>query len=725
MRVHGKVSDSGSPQLDESQTDHVLSVAKSGRIAVLNLANPPVNALSRTVRQALLLAVARCDADPAVDAALLICDGRTFIAGADVSEFDRPPEEPHLPAVVQTIEGAAKPWLAAIHGSALGGGLEVAMACRYRVALESARFGLPEVKLGLLPGAGGTVRLPRLVGGESAQAMITLGSTISAAQALADGLVDAVFSVETVTDLQSEAITFLQNALKQPLPLPASQRSVGPVDEACWQKTESSLRKRHPHEPAPLLALQCVRRACTSEPVESLLAAEREAFLTLRASPQAKALRHVFFAERAAARPAGLKGVGAADIRSVAVVGAGTMGVGIVQALRGANIPVVLIEKDEKALTNGLSRISSALQERVQRGRLDESAMGRYLSGIRGSSDCSAAATADLVIEAVFEDLQVKRKLFETLAEHCSSQTILATNTSYLDPRAIFAGIPEEQRCIGLHFFSPAQVMKLMEIIPLPGTSKQTRATAFDLARKLNKIPVQAGICDGFIGNRLVRIMRAQAERMVLAGASLQQVDAAMRAWGMAMGPFEAQDMGGLDIAAFQRRAARERGEPVFAPLADQLCEMGRLGRKTGGGWYDYPPADARGAARSAGGTSLVASETVERLIASSRNSQAASNLSASELSDGLILPMINEAAILLAEGIARRASDVDLVEIHGYGFPRWRGGLLHAAESVGLPEVLRRLENLAEQQLAPAPSSALMRMVEANSVSCFDDSPF
>lgn len=670
-----------------------ITIEHKGAIAIVQVDNPPVNALSQAVRSGLIEAVQKLDADPNVQGVLLSCAGRTFIAGADVNEFGKPPQEPHLPDVVATIESATKPWLAAIHGSALGGGLEIAMACRFRVAVESAQMGMPEVKLGLVPGAGGCVRLPRLVGAEKAAEMIIKGSFIKAPEAADLGLVDAVFEA----DLDAQALAWLEHALTQPLPLPVLSRPAPTVSAEEWEQFERFL-PRDKRMLAPALALQCVKKACESD-VAAAQAFERATFLELRGSAQARALRHVFFAERAAVRPPELKGVPAADIVTAGVVGGGTMGTGIAIALLDAGIKVVLLERNQDALDAGLQRITANYENSVKRGRISAEVAEKRMAAISGSLEDSALADRDLVIEAVFEDMQVKRELFERLAKVCRTDTILATNTSYLDPSAIAKDIiPSPERFIGLHFFSPAHIMKLLEIVPIPETSDETLATSFKLAAKLRKIPVRSGICDGFIGNRILRVLRAQAERLLLAGASPAEVDAAMRAYGMPMGPFEAQDLGGLDIAAFQRKAAIERGEEVFAPVAEKLCELGRLGQKTQGGWYDYAEGDRK----------PIPSPVVADIIKNVAADHTQQKWTADDIVDCLVLPMVNEAALILQEGIAQRAADVDLVKIFGYGFPRWRGGLLQDAVERGLDQVVARLEHFSAQDLTPAPCEKL-----------------
>ena len=642
----------------------VITIAREGRIAVVTVENPPVNALSQAVRQGLIEAVHTLDGDPDVAAVVLICAGRTFIAGADVSEFDKPPQPPHLPDVISAIEMAARPWIAAIHGSALGGGFEVALGCRFRLAAAEASVGLPEVTLGIVPGAGGTVRTPRLAGIEAAVELVTTGKPVRAARAHELGLIDRIVA----GDLRTGAIAFAE-ALPAELPAPLSLRPAPTVEPSFWAEAEAAIAKRAKGEVAPLRALACLREACEAD-FAAASQLERATFLELRASEQAAALRHVFFAERAAPRPSPLSGVEPRPLSTAAVIGGGTMGAGIAAALRDAGLPVVLIERDEAAVERGLSNLKSIFDGAVKRGRLTEAAAAARLAGVTGSTDYAALADTDLVIEAVFEELSVKRQVFEQLGRICRADAVLATNTSYLDPRAIAEGLPGADRFIGLHFFSPANVMKLLEIVPTPDTDAATLATGFALGRMLGKIPVRAGICEGFIGNRILKRYRAEAETLVRQGVAIASVDAAMRAYGFAMGPFEAQDLGGLDIAFLQREGARAAGADVPETLGDILVRAGRKGQKTGGGWYDYQVGDRR----------PHASEDVGRLLA--ELIVPGPILEAAAIAEHLVGAMAREGEAILAEGIADKASDIDLVEIHGYGFPRWRGGPMFATRA-------------------------------------------
>lgn len=637
----------------------LLTTRREGDIAVVTLDNPPVNALSEAVRKALWESVEALDADSDVRAVVLICAGRTFVAGADVREFGKPPAPPHLPDLVDRIEAAAKPWIAAIHGQALGGGLELAMGCRFRVAVEAAAVGLPEVTLGIVPGASGTVRTPRLAGVDAAVGMVTSGRPLRAAEAKAAGLLDDVVE----GDLQSGAVAFARAALERPLPPRVSERPVEQRPEAFWHSAREKAAKAG--YPAPLRALDCVR-AATERPFAEAMRHERETFLDLRASPEAAALRHVFFAERAAGRPASLKDVTPRTVASVGVVGGGTMGAGIAAACRMAGLPVTLVERDAEAAERGKANAARIFDGAVKRGKLGDAAREEMLAGLIASPDYGALSGCDLVVEAVFEDIGVKREVFARLGATCRPDAILATNTSYLDPRAICDGLPNPERFIGLHFFSPAHVMKLVEIVPLPATAPDVLAAAFALARRLGKVPVRSGICEGFIGNRILKRYRTEAEALVESGVPIAEVDAAMRGFGFAMGPFQAQDLGGLDIAFLQREGARAAGHAVPETLGDILVRSGRKGQKTGGGWYDYADGDR---------TPRPSPEVAKLLSA---RTAGVRTMPPGEIAGRLVAAMADEGAAILSEGIAGTASDIDLVEIHGYGFPRWKGGPMH-----------------------------------------------
>ena len=638
----------------------VITIAREGAFAIVTINNPPVNALSRAVREGLMDAAEALDADPAVKGVVLTCAGSTFIAEADVNEFGKPPLPPHLPDVVARIEAAEKPWIAAIHGSALGGGLEVALGCRFRMAAPGSSLGLPEVTLGLIPGAGGTVRTPRLIGAAAAVDLVTTGKPVHAARALEMGLIDAI---AREGDLIASAVDALTERLQSPLPPTVASRTPQPVDAIFWAEAEKKVKAAAKGEAAPVKALASIRTAMDND-FATAMAFERETFLERRASREAAALRMAFFAEREALRPAALRGIEAPKLETAGVIGGGTMGAGIAMALLDAGLSVTLIERDAEAAARGHANVAALVDASLKRGRLDAAGAAALLSRLNASSDYAALAGADLVIEAVFEDMTVKQSVFAQLEAVCRADAILATNTSYLDPREVGAPVTDRSRYIGLHFFSPAHVMRLLEIVPVSETAPVTLAAAFALGKRLRKVPVEAGICDGFIGNRILKRYRAEAENLLRDGVAIVDVDAAMRAFGFPMGPFEAQDLGGLDIAFLQREGARASGKPVAEALADVLVRAGRKGQKTGGGWYDYQPGERK----------PVPSVTTAQLLAS-HVSAAASTLDADAIANRLVRAMAEEGQAILAEGIAKRAEDIDLVEIHGYGFPRRKGG--------------------------------------------------
>lgn len=635
-----------------------VQLERHGAIAVVTLNVPPVNALGRAVRAALIDTVDQINDDPSIKAVVLTGAGKLFVGGADISEFERPPEEPHLPDVLKRIEESPVPWVCAVHGMALGGGLELALACHFRVAAPNSLFGLPEVNLGIIPGSGGTQRLARLIGVADALPVVAEKRMLDARQALELGLLDRVIT----EPLLDGALAFASAALLQPLPALACRRDLTDPGPMFWQEAEARVAKGARGQAAPMLAIAALHHG-VDHGFDAGLAFERETFLRLRASPEAAALRYLFFAERAATRPTALRGVTPRETTRAGVVGGGTMGVGIAAALRNADVPVVLSERDQPALDRALSALRAIFAAAVKRGSLTEAAVQGRLAGVTGTVGLDALTGCNLVIEAVFEDLQVKRTVFAALARLCDRNTILATNTSYIDPQLIFDDIARPERCIGLHFFSPAQVMKLLEVIPLPQTAPTVLAGAFALAARLGKIPVQSGICDGFIGNRILRRYRAEAEVMLGEGISHVAIDAAMRNFGFAMGPFEMQDMAGLDISFLHREAARARGENVPETPGDILVRAGRKGQKTGGGWYDYAPSDR----------SPRPSDVVVQLLAPMLGSRR--TLPAQVISGRLIAAMASEGRAILEAGIAAKPQDIDLVKVHGYGFPRSKGG--------------------------------------------------
>ncbi len=633
------------------------------QIALLTLANPPVNALGRAVRQKLAALASELEADDSVRAVVLTGEGRVFVGGADIGEFDRPPEEPHLPDVIAAIEAARKPWVAALNGAALGGGAELALGCHYRIFAKEARLGLPETALGLIPGAGGTQRLPRRIGLAPAIEVITAGRTLWADEAQDAGLADRI----AAGDLIAEALAFART-LDGPLPQPAGAASLADPGPAFWEEARERIAKAARGNPAPVAALEAIHVG-VAEGFAAGLRAERETFLRLRGSDEAAALRHLFFAKRAAVRPAALRGIEPAPMARIGVIGGGTMGSGIAAAIAAAGLEATLAETGPDALEAGLTRVRAIFEAQVTRGLTDRAGAADRLARVSGTVGLGALADCDLVIEAVFEDLAVKRRVFEELTRLCRPDAILATNTSYLDPERIVAGLPNPDRFIALHFFSPAQVMKLLEIVPLAATTSRTLATGFALAARLGKIPVQAGNGEGFIGNRILKRYRAEAEALLFAGASPSEVDQAMRAFGFGMGPFEMQDMAGLDIAFRAREAARAQGQDLPEGPGDRLVRAGRLGRKSGGGWYDYA-SESRQPHPSAEVAALIAPLVTPR-----------PRPSAMEIAERLIGAMAEEGQRICDEGLAQGPADIDLVEVHGYGFPRHKGGpMFHTA---------------------------------------------
>jgi len=591
--------------------------------------------------------------------------GRIFVGGADIREFGQPPAGPGLPAVLDRIEGFAKPVVSAVNGAALGGGCEVTLACHGRVAAENAGFGLPEVKLGIVPGAGGTQRLPRLVGIPAAIDMIGSGRSVKPAEARQLGLVDAI-----AADPVAEAAKLARGMAEAPLRR-NGVLAVPAADAAAVEAATGKVLSRARGQAAPAEAVRLVKTAATAS-LQDGLAEERATFLRLRDSREAAALRHVFFAERAAGKVDKLDGVTPRDVKTVGIVGTGLMGAGIAVATLTAGIRVIGVEQTADAATSGRGRIAGMLDRAVQSGRLAAAARDDCLARLTVSVDVGELAPADLVIEAVFDDLAVKAGLFRTLDGIVRPDAILATNTSYLDPDEIAAATAHPERVVGLHFFSPANIMRLAEVVDCRATAADVLATALALAKKLGKLPVVCGVAEGFIGNRIYSAYRREAEFMVEDGAAPEEVDAALEAYGFPMGIFAVNDMAGLEIAWARRRrqaSTRDPGER-YVEIADRLCEAGRFGRKSGRGWYDYPD-DRRAVDPQV--TALIEAARAAKGIAPRRFSSA-------EIVTRLLKAMADEGSALLAEGIAARASDIDLVMINGYGFPAHKGGPMFAA---------------------------------------------
>ena len=674
----------------------VVALWQDGEVAIVTIDNPPVNALKHAVRAGLADALARARDDEAVAAVVILCAGRTFVAGADITEFGKPPQSPIHAEVILMLEAMPKPVVAAIHGTALGGGLELALGCHYRVAVPDARLGLPEIKLGIIPGAGGTQRLPRLIGMEKALPMILSGEPISAREALAVGLVD-----EIVTgDLEAGAFAFARKLLADGAPL----RRVRDLDDklapmrdnpAAFDELVAANTRRSRGLHAPAAAVDVLRGALEL-PIEQGLQREREAFVKLVNGEQSLAQRHVFFAEREAAKVPGLpKEVKPRDIRKAAVIGAGTMGGGIAMCFANAGIPVTVVETTQEALDRGLDTIRKNYRNTMARGGVSADDMERRVGLISGVTDFEQLADADMVVEAVFEEMDVKKDVFGRLDRITKPEAILATNTSYLDVNEIARSTKRAPNVLGMHFFSPANVMRLLEIVRADDTAPDVLATAMAVGRKLGKVPAVVGVCHGFVGNRMLRARAIEAERLLLEGALPQEVDAALTGFGFPMGPFAMADLAGIDVGWRMRKAQGLRAE-----IADTLAEGGRFGQKTGKGFYIYQP----------GSRAPQPDEKVEAIIlaASRRLGIARRPVDKDEIVERLVFPMINEGARILDEGIAMRPGDIDIIYIYGYGWPMWRGGPMFYADQRGLPYIRDRLAEFAKQtsdkSLEPAP---------------------
>ncbi|MFG1346234.1 3-hydroxyacyl-CoA dehydrogenase NAD-binding domain-containing protein [Xanthobacter autotrophicus DSM 431] len=672
-----------------------VRIERHGGVAVVALDHPPVNALSRAVRQGLLDAFAALCADPSVIAIVISGGPGRFIAGADIREMNLPPDAPFLPEVVAAIDACAKPVVAAIAGAALGGGCEIALACDARLAGPKALVGLTETRLGIIPGAGGTQRLPRLLGTAQAISLIGEGRVLKAEEARAIGLVDAVVEGDVLAAAIDRAPAIAKRRL--------SAAAVPAGDAAAEDAAAARARKAAKGVPAVAEAIHVIRAAGEGD-FAAGLAAERAAFLALRESAEAKALRHLFFAEREAGKVPGLQGAVARPLARVAVIGAGTMGAGIAVAMADAGLEVALVERDADAAQAGIARVRDLYGRQVKGGRLSEAQMAEKLARVAPTADWAQLGSADLVVEAAFEDMGVKTDIFRRLDAVARPGAVLATNTSYLDLDAIAAATSRPQDVVGLHFFAPANVMKLLEVVRAARTAPDVLATALALGRRMGKQAIVAGNCDGFIGNRIYAVYRRHAEYLVEDGAAPEEVDAALEAYGFAMGIFSVSDMSGLDIAYAmrQRRAATRDPNERYVAIADRLVEQGRLGRKTGAGWYAYDAAGTKSA-----------DPVVAEIIAVARTEKgiAPRAFSAPDIQRRLLAVMANEGAKALAEGIALRASDIDLAFVNGYGFPRLKGGPMWAADAMGLTEVLREVE--AAHQAGGAGSEPAPLLVE------------
>jgi 3-hydroxyacyl-CoA dehydrogenase len=662
----------------------VTDLAVEGEVALVTINSPPVNALSQAVRDGLNRGVEQAEANGAVKAIILICDGRTFIAGADISEFGKPPAAPQLPEVLDRIENASKPVVAALHGTALGGGFEVALTAHYRIAVPSAKCGLPEIKLGLIPGAGGTQRLPRLIGVEKALDVILSGTPFGAREAKEWGVVD---ELAEEGKLRESALRFARRLIAEKAPLKKVRDRFDKLIPARGHpETFEAIRKANARKfrgfEAWEKAIESVKNA-VELPFDEGVARERAMFMTLLGTTQSKAQRYVFFAERQAAKVADIP----ADeptrrIAKVGVIGAGTMGGGISMNFLSAGVPVTIVETSKEALDRGISIIRRNYEATAKKGRLTTPEVEERMGRLSPTLDFNALADADLVIEAVFEDMDLKKSVFERLDKVVRPGAILASNTSYLDIDAIAAKTKRPEDVLGTHFFSPANVMRLLEIVRGAKTSKSALATVTQLAPKIGKVGVVVGVCHGFVGNRMLAQRQREAMKLILEGATPWDVDRALVDFGMPMGPFAMSDLAGLDIgwsAATSKRAT----------IREILCEEGRRGQKTGSGFYDYD--EARNAKPSAKVEGIIRDFAKSKGVEQRRIGDA-------EILERCIYPMINEGAKILEEGKAQRASDIDIVWINGYGWPVYRGGPMFYADTIGLKTVLAKLKEFQAQ---------------------------
>lgn len=659
-------------------------------IAVLSINNPPVNALGIAVRLGLVDGLDRALADDAVAAIVILGEGRTFPAGADITEFGKAPQEPFLPEVCDRIEAATKPVVAALHGTALGGGFEIALGAHYRIAHPSAAVGLPEVNLGILPGAGGTQRAPRLAGAEIALDLMLSGSPMKVTDPRAAAFIDRIAD----GDLRIAAVDYAREIVANGANIrPTRNVTDGFRDAAAYQTVVRSKMSEVSKRPelAPAEIVRCVE-AAELLPFDNGIAFERAAFETCLKSDQSDALRHVFFAERKAAKLPELAQGTAREVSYVGVIGGGTMGAGIVAACLGAGLDVVLVERDRNALDAGLARVHTILERALKRGRISAQSCEAQLARLQGHDDLVALADVDLVIEAVVEEMNVKKQVFTQLDAIVRDDAILATNTSYLDINQIAAATRQPENVLGLHFFSPAHVMRLLEIVVADKTSADAVATGVALAKALRKIPVRAGVCDGFIGNSIFAAYRTVADFLIEDGASPYEVDAAMRAYGMALGPFQVSDLAGLDIGWARRKRLAATRDPAerYVAIGDRLCENGWFGQKTGRGYYQY----SEGARLGTPDPEVLAVIDAER----SRKGIVPKTFTAHEIQTRVVAVMANTGARLLREGIATRPGDIDTVLVHGYGFPRWRGGPMKAADQAGLLALKNDLEAFARE---------------------------
>jgi len=670
----------------DSVNNSVVSTCIDNNIAVISINYAPVNALSQVVRAGLVAEIESLESNSNVKVIIISCLGKTFIAGADIKEFGKPATEPFLPDVVNRIEACNKPVIAALFGTILGGGFEVALSCHYRIALKNAKVGLPEVNLGLIPGAGGTQRLMRIIGPEQALEMITSGRHLNVTKFEATPLIDQLVDVDL--NLTQAAIGFAQQLIEQDS---LAVRRTGDmlVDSAGfnWRDAKNSIIKKARGKQAPVVAFDVLENTHNMEVCDGM-AYEREQFLILRSSMQSAALIHAFGAEKKAAkiennRNVELIKVVTKKVNSVGIIGGGNMGSGIATCFLSANFSVQLIEQSPEALEAGLARIKSNFTSNVKRGRMTQQAADALLENLAGSTDYQSLCECDLVLEAVFEDITIKKQLFAKLTDICRADTVFATNTSYLDINEIAASISRPEQLVGMHFFRPANIMKLLEIVKAKHSSEQVIATAMQVGKQLKKVSVLVGVCFGFAGNRMYTRYGREVQQMLLEGAKVEQIDNAMTGWGMAMGPLAVQDLSGIDIGHNARSAQPfpEHDKGYFRAAAT-LVEANRLGRKTQAGFYQYD----NGKKQHAPEVELLLTEKAKSLGINQRN------FTDEEIVQRALFALISEGLALLKAGIVQRVSDIDVIWLHGYGFPRYKGGPMFQAKVLGKEKVAQQL---------------------------------
>ena len=671
-----------------------VHIAKHGRIALLLINNPPVNAASHAVRDGLLVALRAANADASVDALVIACEGRTFVAGADIREFGKPSQPPILPDVLDEIEASPKPVVAAIHGTALGGGFEIGLACHARVLSADAVIGLPEVKIGVIPGAGGTQRLPRLIGMVAALDIAATGRQVKAAEALKLGIADQIAK----GDLRHDAMALAASLAGKPLRR-ASRLNVGAFDKTAFDAAAAAIRKKARGQISPGRAAECVAAAATTSYAEGMKK-ERATFMELVGNDQAKGLRHAFFSEREVMRVPHLEGVSPRAVKRIGVIGAGTMGAGITISMADAGYSVSVVETSVKAVAAGYDRISSTYARQLKSGRIDKAQHDARMAAIEVTDDFAGLGKCDLIIEAAFEDMAVKKDIFGRLGKIAKAGAVMASNTSYLDINEIGRASGRPADVVGMHFFSPANIMRLVEVVEGASSAKDAVATGVAVSRRAAKVPVVCGVCDGFVGNRILSFYKSIVEFALEDGALPQEVDAALESYGFAMGPFAVADLAGLDIGMLNRKRTnltRNPNKRYGSTIADRLCEQGRYGQKTGKGYYLYPEGKRTVDPEV---TALVEKVSAEKGI-------KRRHISAGTIQRQVLAAIVNEGAKILAEGIVPRSLDIDIVYLTGYGFPAWRGGPMFAADEKGLGKILddaKAVHHFAGVGFEPAP---------------------